>query len=126
MVNYICRIEKNSTETFFDPTRLPILNYKVQEYCTCDAYASIQGQTSKPNFRCRLYSPMEACRQIEISTTIYHASCITSNHRQKRSLEEEDEAPPMYNMMDDEQVEVDDVNIFFIIMISSKILLESQ
>ncbi|XP_063436540.1 von Willebrand factor D and EGF domain-containing protein-like [Mytilus trossulus] len=102
------RIDNNSTETFFDPTRLPPLNYKVQEYCTCDAYASIQGQTSKPNFKCRLYSRMEACRQIEISTTIYHASCITSSHRQKRSLEEDDEAPPMYDMIDDEQVEVDD------------------
>ncbi|CAG2252440.1 unnamed protein product [Mytilus edulis] len=31
----------------------------------------------------------------------------------KRSLEEEDEAPPMYDMMDDEQMEVDEVNIFF-------------
>lgn len=113
MINYVCRLENNSIETFFDPKGLPPLNYKVQEYCTCTADKSIQGQSSEPNFKCKLSRGMKACRQIETSTTVYHASCITSNHRQKRSLEEEDEAPPMYDMMDDEQVEVDDVNIFF-------------
>ncbi|VDI13449.1 Hypothetical predicted protein [Mytilus galloprovincialis] len=102
------RLENNSIETFFDPKGLPPLNYKVQEYCTCTADKSIQGQSSEPNFECKLSRGMKACRQIETSTTVYHASCITSNHRQKRSLEEEDEAPPMYDMMDDEQVEVDD------------------
>ncbi|XP_052084362.1 uncharacterized protein LOC127721632 [Mytilus californianus] len=99
---------ENSTETFFNPKRLPLLNYKVQEYCTCDAYETIQGQTSEPNFECRLSHRMKTCRKIETTTTIYHASCITSSHRQKRSLEEGDESPPMYDMMDDEQVEVDD------------------
>lgn len=96
----------NDNESFFRADGvLPDLQYSVQEYCTCkkDSEGNIP-----PEYHCESTDKLQGCGTSS-STTVYHASCISSAHHiQRRELSDKiinDDAdePIMYNMVNNDE-----------------------
>lgn len=95
----------NTPDSFFNPYgKIPELKYHLQVYCTCTAE---ETATEPPKYTCINSNEMKKCRTLEISKSVFKASCLASNYRTKRDVGDESESqaedfdnrPPMFPTM---------------------------
>lgn len=115
-----CRVKGDyADDTLFDTKgALKETEYKIRQYCTCVSPGGDYPYAS-PEFNCELTAAMQPCRNEKTTLGIYTADCatvalsrkkrfISRKHvpRKKRSnsdYEKDDEEPPAYPMVSDDE-----------------------